>query len=71
LDARAARAAWDARAARAAMDALTVHYASVRGWITHDRSLLTTGLRDAYLHGLAIAVPCGTNELGYTMEAKP
>ena len=61
--ARAACAAWDARAA------LSVHVAAARGWISHDRHLLTTGLRDAYRNGLDVALPTGPNKLGYVMGA--
>jgi len=66
----AARAAWDAWAAwaaRDAWDALTVEYAALCGWIAHDPDLLTSGIRDAYRNGLAVAVavPAG---LGWAME---
>jgi hypothetical protein len=54
--ARDARDAWDARDARAARDALTL-----------DAMLLTRGLRDAYQHGLEIALTTGPNELGYVV----
>ena len=64
----AARAAWAASAASAARDALTVHYAATMGWTKHDPMLLTTGLRDAYANGLAIAIPTGSNELSYALR---
>ena len=73
-DARAARAAraawavWDARDARAAWDAraaLTWHYAARKGWIGGSADKYTVGIRDAYAHGLAIALPTGPNELGW------
>jgi hypothetical protein len=38
------------------------------GWISHHHDLLTTGIRDAYQHGLGIAVPTGENELGWAMQ---
>lgn len=59
-----ARDAWDARAARAA---LTVLVAARRGWTQQRPDLLTIGLRDAYAHGLAIAIPTGPAELGWAM----
>ena len=78
-DARDVRAAWDARAAGAAgaawaawtaCAALTVEYAALAGWTDHDPLLLTTGLRDAYAHGLAVALPTGPEELGWAMEGE-
>jgi hypothetical protein len=69
--------AWGARDARDAWDAwdawgaLTVLYAGLMGWTTRakaDPMLLTTGLRDAYRNGLAMALPTGPNELGFTMD---
>ena len=66
-DARAARAAWAARAARAA---LTLTYAALAGWVTHPPDLLSRGLRDAYRHGLAVAVPVHEHVLGYTMVSE-
>ena len=65
-DARAARDAWDAWDAR---DALLVFYTSRRGWISSRTDLLTTGIRDAYAAGLAVAIPTGPTELGWAMEA--
>lgn len=73
-DARAARAAWDARdarAARAAWAALTVAYASLAGWITQAADHLTLGMRDAYAHGLGIALPIAPTVLGWAMDATP
>lgn len=64
-DARAARDAW---AARAAWAALTVEYAAPQEWTKDDPLLLTTGIRDAYLLGLGIALPTGPNELGWAMD---
>ena len=72
-DARDARDAWatwaarDARDARDARAALTVNYAATNGWVDLDPQLLTTGLRDAYLNGLGVALPAAENELGWAM----
>jgi len=52
-------AAWDA------WDALTVCFAALAGWTKHDPMLLTTGIRDAYAHGLEVAIPTGNGELGW------
>jgi hypothetical protein len=74
-DARAARDAWAAWAAWAAWDArdaraaLQHYYACRRGWIAADPLQYTIGIRDAYTNGLAIAIPTGTNELGWAMES--
>ena len=59
--------------ARDAWAALTVFYSSRRGWIKHDALLLTVGLRDAYSHGLGIAIPIAPNVLGWALdeEARP
>jgi len=43
-------------------------YAALRGWTQHDPLLLTAGLRDAYEHGLAVALPVDKNTLGWAME---
>jgi hypothetical protein len=70
LDARAAwnaRAAWDARAARTA---IMVWYAARAGRIASPHDLLTSGLREAYEHGLALAVPVAPHELGWAMVAR-
>jgi hypothetical protein len=83
---RAAWAAWDAQDARAAWDtwtarstvwdvrdawyALTVQLPSLAGRTEHDPMLLTTGLRDAYGHGLSVAVPVGPRTLGWAMVEK-
>ena len=67
----AARAAWDARDARDAWDArdaLSVQYAARCGWIASAPDLLTVGLRDAYAHGLGVAVPVAPNVLGWAMS---
>ena len=64
----AARDAWAARAARAAWDAwaaLIVFFAALQKWIDHDPLLLTTGLRDAYLNGLEVAIPVEKDTLGF------
>ena len=67
-DAWAARAAWDARAAWAAWDALSWRYAALVGWVK-DAPHHEIGLRNAYLHGLAVALPTGPAELGYALAA--
>jgi len=59
--------AWAARAARDARAALTVEYAALCGWTTHDPDLLTTGIRDAYRAGLGVAVPV-PGGLGWAMD---
>jgi hypothetical protein len=39
-------------------------------WVSKYKSHhLTTGIRDAYRHGLEIALPTGPEELGWSMEA--
>jgi hypothetical protein len=65
-----ARDAWDAWDARDARDALIVEFVALKGWITLEASKLTTGLRDAYKHGLAIALPVAKDTLGWAMRAK-
>jgi hypothetical protein len=70
-DARAAWDAWDARDARAARNAMLVRAAASCGWLTSlAGDHLTIGIRDAYHHGLAIALPTGPTELGWAMVAK-
>ena len=72
-DARAARDAWDARAAwaaRDAWDALIHFFAGAKKWISAPPDLLTTGLRDAYINGLEIALPTEKDILGYAMKEK-
>jgi hypothetical protein len=65
--------AWSARCAGPAWSAwsawggLPVYYSSKRGWADFDPYMLTEGLRDAYRHGLGIAVPTGEKELGWAM----
>ena len=67
-DARDARDAWNARAARAAWNAMLVRAAASCGWLTSlAGDHLTIGIRDAYSHGLAIALPSGPKELGWAM----
>jgi hypothetical protein len=61
----------DARSAWSARSALTVYYASRRGWVDFPENILSRGLRDAYLHGLAVAIPTGPNELGWAMVDTP
>ena len=78
---RAVADAWVARAERAAWDtfdawnvwsartALSLQYAARSGWIEADPALLTTGIRDAYEHGLATAIPVGAGALGWAMDS--
>jgi len=61
--------AWGTRGGGDARDALVVWYAGSRKLIDCDPMLLTTGLRDAYYHGLAIAIPTGPQELGWVMDS--
>ena len=63
-----ARAAWGARDA---WEALTVNFASLNKWITHPGDLLTSGIRDAYLNGLEIAIPTDKDTLGFSMCLPP
>jgi len=75
----AASAAWGARdtsrpgigkatrATRDASDALVVSYAARSGWIDASADALSAGIRDAYQHGLDIAVPLAGGVLGYTL----
>jgi hypothetical protein len=46
---------------------LTVECAALNGWTADDPLLFTTGLRDAYRAGLAVAVPTGPDTLGWAM----
>jgi hypothetical protein len=42
------------------------------GWFTDKTTAnLSVGIRDAYYHGLAGAVPTGPRELGYAMDSGP
>ena len=66
-DAWAARAAWDARAAGAAGAALSIYYSRLMAWMDGEPDQYTTGLRDAYANGLAIAIPVAKNTLGWAM----
>mgnify|MGYP001603662916 CR=1 FL=1 len=63
-----ARAAWEAWTARDARVALTGYVAAKRGWTTQRPDLLTIGLRDAYEHGLGIALPTEPGVLGWAMD---
>ena len=54
--------AWDAWAA------LVLQFSARSGWVALKHERLTIGVRDAYHHGLAIALPTGSNELGFAME---
>ena len=61
-------AASDVWFAWAAQAALTIQYAARMGWIACSPDRTTIGIRDAYRHGLAVALPCGPTELGWAME---
>jgi hypothetical protein len=65
--ARSASSASAARVASSARVALTVYYAARCGGVDFPANLLSRGLRDAYLRGLALAIPTGPNELGWAM----
>ncbi len=67
-DNREAREARDVRAVCAVGAALRVEFASLAGWINYPANLLSTGLRDAYQSGLAVAFPAGPGLLGWVME---
>ena len=49
---------------------LTHDYAALNGWINFDPDLFTAGIRDAYRHGLGVAVPV-PGGLGWAMEVLP
>ena len=63
-----ARGGWGAWGGRDAWGALTMEYVALQGWCDVDPLKLTTGLRDAYQHGLAIAVPTAKDTLGWAMD---
>jgi hypothetical protein len=71
-DVWAARDTWDARdawAAWAARAALSVQFAARMQWIDPAAcNILTVGIRDAFAHGLAVALPVARGILGYAME---
>ena len=67
-DAWAARVSWDAWAARDARVSLIQYYAGLRGWVKSPEDRLTVGIRDAYEHGLALAVPIAKAVLGWVMS---
>jgi hypothetical protein len=54
-----------ARAAFAADFALSVRLASLRRWIPEPKETLTVGIRDAYAHGLEVALPVAPRTLGW------
>ena len=54
-------------AAHSASDALAMYVDRSRRGAPGDPYALTTGLRDAYRAGLALAVPAGSTELGWAM----
>jgi len=61
---------WTAIAAWAARAALVVYISSTLGLISTPKDLFSTGLREAYAHGLAIAFPVGLRTLGWAMDAQ-
>lgn len=61
------RAAWATAATWDARESLVIWYAAKMGWIQHDPMLLTTGIRDAYTAGLALAIPLKLKTLGWSM----
>jgi hypothetical protein len=63
----AAKAAWAAWAARDARDALQGYFAARKGWISRKPDLFAVGLRDAYYHGLDLAVPVAKGVFGWTL----
>jgi len=67
-DARAAWDAWDAWDARDARDALIICCARLMGWQAGEPYQYTVGIREAYHHGLAVALPVGPSTLGWAME---
>ena len=70
-DAWAAGDAWDAGDAGAAgdaWDALMVFYARLMKWQMGEPDQYTVGIREAYRHGLAVAIPVGPTTLGWAME---
>jgi hypothetical protein len=58
-----ARDAWDAGTSLAV--ASSVHCGWLKGYHADQ---YTVGIRDAYHHGLAVALPTGKNELGWAMD---
>jgi hypothetical protein len=63
------RDAWDAWDAWDAQASLVVWTTTQLGWLAgYARNSLTVGIRDAYQHGLGIALPTGPNELGWAMD---
>lgn len=60
---------WDVFVANGVKDALIYYSAVSQGWLSNcEANHLTVGIRDAYHHGLAIAVSTGPSELGYAMD---
>lgn len=49
-------------------DALMFTLAVRMGWIVDDQHKLTEGLREAYRHGLGVALPVGPKVLGWAMH---
>jgi len=62
---------WDVYVANQAKHALVGYISLSGGWFTDKTTAnLSVGIRDAYYHGLAVAVPTGPRELGYAMDSK-
>jgi hypothetical protein len=62
---------WDVYVANQAKHALSRYMSLSGGWFTDKTAAnLSVGIRDAYYHGLAVAVPTGSNELGYAMDSR-
>jgi hypothetical protein len=65
---------WDSNttftSAKHARDGLALEYVSLRCWVDYDPLMLTTGIREAYRNGLAIAVPTAPTTIGWALEEK-
>jgi hypothetical protein len=69
-DAWSSSAVWTSRvamAARAAWMALATQYMALCGHLQCAADRHTVGIREAYRHGLAIALPIGNDQLGWAM----
>jgi hypothetical protein len=63
--------AWEVDVALDVRHALAYYLAVSERWLLNCRAdHLTVGIRDAYYHGLAVAVPTGPRELGYAMDSE-
>jgi hypothetical protein len=69
MDAWSAMDAWAAMDACDAWDALVTQYTALCGHLQCAADRHTVGIREAYRHGLAIALPIGNDQLGWTMVA--